>query len=274
LWTGDAVYLGGDQPDDLKTAYRSQLEREDYRQFLSTGVIVEGVYDDHDYGKNDAGKFLRDREGSQQAFLDFIGVDRHSARRRRQGLYSSHNFGNSTDVVKVILLDTRYHRDSHFIPSIGSFKIPFSALVAAFTRWLCGTLGLGLDHGGDILGEEQWLWLEDELKNSRAAVHILVSSIQVLTSNNLVESWKHFPRSKRKLLELILRYRPSNLVILSGDVHFAERLFQLSGRPAVEVTSSGMTHTCATVWSEFLARPFSPLIHPRSLSGGDEPVAR
>ena len=81
--------------------------------------------------------------------------------------------------LQVILLDTRYHRDSHFIPSIGSFKIPFSALVAAFTRWLCGTLGLGLDHGGDILGEEQWLWLEDELKNSRAAAHILVSSIQV-----------------------------------------------------------------------------------------------
>eukprot|EP00960_Hanusia_phi_P012256 357319-Hanusia_phi.AAC.9 len=177
---GDAVYLGGDQPKELEVAYRSQLEREDYRGFLSTGVIVEGVYDDHDYGQNDAGKYLKNRDGSQQAYLDFLGVDRDSLRRRRRGLYSSHNFGNSTNLVKVILLDTRYHRDSHFIPSIGSLKIPFSALIAAFSRWLYTTLGFGLDYEGDVLGEEQWHWLEDELKDSKAVAHILVSSIQVV----------------------------------------------------------------------------------------------
>ncbi len=35
------------------------------------------------------------------------------------------------------------------------------------------------DYNGDVLGEEQWLWLERELSNSSAAAHIIVSSVQV-----------------------------------------------------------------------------------------------
>ena len=45
---------------------------------------------------------------------------------------------------------------------------------------------------------------------------------QVLTSNPLVESWGHFPRSRKRLLDLLQRTDPAGLVILSGDVHHAE----------------------------------------------------
>lgn len=45
---------------------------------------------------------------------------------------------------------------------------------------------------------------------------------QMLTSNPLVESWGHFPRSKDRMLDLLRRTDPAGLVILSGDVHHAE----------------------------------------------------
>lgn len=45
---------------------------------------------------------------------------------------------------------------------------------------------------------------------------------QVLTSNPLVESWGHFPRSRKRLLDLLHRTNPAGLVMLSGDVHHAE----------------------------------------------------
>lgn len=74
-------------------------------------------------------------------------------------------------------------------------------------------------------------------------VTIVVSSVQLLTTNPVVESWGHFPAAKRRLLRLFDKYKPHGLVVLSGDVHYAE----VAGMVApLEVTSSGITHTCAT----------------------------
>ncbi|CAN0446759.1 unnamed protein product, partial [Hapterophycus canaliculatus] len=81
---------------------------------------------------------------------------------------------------------------------------------------------LGSDYAGSVMGEDQWEWLEGQLEDSDASVHVLVSTLQVLTSNPLVESWGHFPRSRKRLLDLLHRTDPAGLVVLSGDVHHAE----------------------------------------------------
>ena len=75
-----------------------------------------------------------------------------------------------------------------------------------------------------MLGETQWQWLEDQLGHSPADLNIVVSSIQVLTTNPLVESWGHFPHAKARLLDLLVRTRPKHLLLLSGGVHYAELL--------------------------------------------------
>merc|ERR1712118_108423 len=57
----------------------------------------------------------------------------------------------------------------------------------------------------------------------------------------------HFPKARRKLLDLLEKHRPQGLLISSGDVHYAEfaGVSTSSSNPAVlEVTSSGLTHTC------------------------------
>lgn len=65
------------------------------------------------------------------------------------------------------------------------------------------------------------------------------------------ESWGHFPQSKTRLLDLIKRQDPQGLVLLSGDVHHAEISESIVVRSGgeegllTEITSSGLTHTCA-----------------------------
>ncbi|KAJ1476769.1 hypothetical protein T484DRAFT_1632136 [Baffinella frigidus] len=103
LWAGDAVYLGRDQPEGLREAYQAQLAHPGYRSLLNTVKHVDGVYDDHDLGENDAGKHFAHQKQSQAAFLDFLGVgtDAPSPRRERHGVYSSHVFGAPPHQTKV-----------------------------------------------------------------------------------------------------------------------------------------------------------------------------
>ena len=190
------------------------------------------------------------------------------------GVYSSFTSGESPTRVKFVMLDTRFHRDSHWPRSIGEVKwLPLSALIAAAIRVACTSLDIGKcrGHHGDMLGEKQWSWLEKELgPSSDADFHVIVSSVQVFTSNPVVESWGHFPDSKRRLVDIINTLQPRGLVFLSGDVHHGEISHPFHAKIEnmlnstekinesanvcedeydtpewAEVTSSGLTHTCA-----------------------------
>jgi alkaline phosphatase D len=118
------------------------------------------------------------------------------------------------------MLDTRYARADFAIPSVGgSSWLPKAGQVAGLVRGLSALLGVGATHKGDLLGsEEQWRWLESELTNSSASAHLIVSSVQVLTSSPIFESWGHFPASRARLLALLERARPAGALLLSGDV--------------------------------------------------------
>ena len=257
VWAGDAIYKEsggrGGVPEQLGAGYAQQLLQPGYAALLRSGVRVHGTWDDHDFGRNDAGRWFAPRRESQQLYLDFIEEAQTPVevrRRAREGVYAAHTFGAPPQQVKLLLLDTRYSRDSHIIPSVGGVRLPLSPVVAAAIRGLCSYCSIGADYGGDVLGEAQWAWLEAQLAESEAAIHIIVSSVQVQTSNPLVESWGHFPAARARLVALLAKHRPAGLLLLSGDVHFAE----MSGRrrpdgsPSflLEATSSGMTHTCAS----------------------------
>jgi hypothetical protein len=108
-----------------------------------------------------------------------------------EGVYSSYIIGEAPMRVKVLLLDTRYHRDSHWLRSLGEMKwLPLSALVAAALRVVTTFLDIGScrEHAGDMLGERQWAWLEQQLGPSSSLeggvdFHVIVSSVQVFTTN-------------------------------------------------------------------------------------------
>jgi len=240
LWLGDTVY--GDlnstefttlrskwqaaTPELLRHLYHMQRNHPDYSRFVEEGTEIYGVWDDHDFGDDNADSTYPYKIESQEAFLDFLGEDPESPRRSQEGVYSTHLLDNGR--IRLILLDVRYHRT------------PYS---------------VGAD--GDFLGETQWQWLESVLRSSRARVNVIAGGIQFLAPRTsvlgvpLAESWSRFPRARDRLFNLILSSGVRAPLLLSGDVHFAEISEGVctsedsdgNSRKLVEVTSSGMTHS-------------------------------
>ncbi|RYH21604.1 alkaline phosphatase family protein [archaeon] len=263
LWLGDAVYAKGHSINKLHKAFQELLASSNYQQLVQKAV-VDGVWDDHDYGVNDAGAdagHSDERQSEYLAFLQGSGYKQIGDLIHQEGLYHSLDIpisSNSRRHIKVLFLDTRTFRSVHYIRSLGEFRFPLSAIIASAIRGAYSVMGYGRSYDGKILGEAQWGWLEDTLKHNTADAHIIISSIQVLTSNPVFESWGHFPVEKQRLLALLDTHKKNhNTVFLSGDVHLGEvskvtyTYTPPSPSPSpsalqlVEVTSSGLTHTCA-----------------------------
>jgi alkaline phosphatase D len=215
LWTGDVVYADTSDMAKLSQVYASQLAQAEFGRFLQTQTPTIGVWDDHDYGENNGSSSYPKKKESQKLFLDFIAEPVDSSRRSQAGIYTKYSFGEGADALRFILLDTRAER-------------------------INATAG----KPGDMLGPRQWAWLEKELAADVGGVTFIVSSIQVIPFEQKFEKWQNFPESRTRLLDLIERSPSKNIVIISGDRHFAEltRLTTKTGKDIWEVTSSGMTH--------------------------------
>eukprot|EP01116_Phalansterium_solitarium_P009924 TRINITY_DN24274_c0_g1_i1.p1 TRINITY_DN24274_c0_g1~~TRINITY_DN24274_c0_g1_i1.p1 ORF type:complete len:408 (-),score=71.52 TRINITY_DN24274_c0_g1_i1:20-1243(-) len=225
IWLGDVIYgdtlkfplrITPNSAEYIRAKFERQKLLPAYQQIVSSTHVI-GTWDDHDFGLNNAGRDWALKEQTRQMFLDFVDEPPAGPRRSRDGVYGAYEFGVPGKKVKVILLDARYNRDD---PSVES---------------------------GDMLGEAQWRWLESELASNDAQVLLLGSGTQVLPPDKTIqEKWSVFPASRQRLFDLLARYNPPNLVILSGDIHYGEfsRLNCPSNRSVLEVTSSGLTHSC------------------------------
>ncbi len=129
--------------------------------------------------------------------------------------------------MQVILLDTRYFRS----PLKKGMFDPKTRI----TPYLPNT-----DPGATFLGDEQWKWLEEQLKKP-AEVRLLVSSIQVISDDHPFEKWMNIPKEREKLYALLNSTGANGVIILSGDRHLAEVSLDTKsiGYPLYDVTSSG-----------------------------------
>lgn len=188
-----------------------------------------GTWDDHDYGLNDGGIEFHAKQGSQQLFLDFIGVPQEDVRRKQEGVYHAETLQFKKGSVKIIVLDTRYFR-TELTPSEVKGK-----------RFQPNTYGQG-----SMLGDAQWKWLELELKKSKADFNLIVSSVQILSAEHGFETWGNMPHEVDKLKALIVDSKAKGVILLSGDRHISEfSKTTVSGLeyPLIDFTSSGLTHT-------------------------------
>ena len=224
VWMGDNIYADTADMTALDSMYARQKRHSGYRALRESTRVI-GTWDDHDYGANDAGRTYPKRDSSQMHFLDFMEVPKDHPRRAREGVYSAHTYGPPGRRVKVILLDTRYHR-------------------APITRNPLTNQRYFPNKQGDILGEAQWNWLETELRTSTAQVHLIGTSIQAISSQHPWEKWANFPQARKRLFRVIDRSEAPGVVLLSGDRHIAElsRHDEAIGYPLYELTSSGLTH--------------------------------
>ena len=225
MWTGDNIYGDTHDMTVMKEKYDLQNQNKNYQKLLATCPII-GTWDDHDYGANDAGKTFPYKAESQQLMLDFLNVPKDDPRRTREGAYASYTFGEVGKQVKIILLDSRYFRDSTVRGENGYIPLP----------------------EGTILGEAQWQWLEAELNNSTAQFHLIANGIQIIPEEHRNEKMgKPSPHERERLLNLVGQHTDKTIVLISGDRHLAEISgIERGGKMIYEVTSSGLTHSWDT----------------------------
>ncbi len=234
IWLGDNVYADTEDMKVMKEKYDKQKSNSEYQKLLQSCPVL-GIWDDHDYGENDAGKHYPKKMESKKLMLDFLDVDKSEAvRKKHTGAYQSYSFGKEGKKVKIILLDARYFRDD-----LVKDEAPGRRYKA--------------NMDGDILGEEQWQWLEKELSESDAQVHIIGSGIQFIPEDHGWEKWANFPTARNRFFRLIAQTKIKHPVLISGDRHIAEfSKYQIEDLdyPVYELTSSGLTHTWSKPGSE------------------------
>ena len=235
IWGGDNIYSDTEDMQKMQQDYQQQREQKGYGD-LERSVTVTGTWDDHDYGVNDGGTEYAKKKESQQLFLDFLKVPDDDERRSREGVYYARTFTAASGSVKVILLDTRY------------FRSPLTKATEGKGPYQPNAYG-----EGQLLGEQQWAWLQGELENSASDFTIIMSSIQVLSNQHGFETWGNFPHEVVRLKKLLNTTKAKGVVLLSGDRHISE--FSVTGvegllYPVVDFTSSGLTHATTNYTGE------------------------
>jgi alkaline phosphatase D len=207
LYLGDNVYQRDEngRPEllELREAYAMLAAEADFAALRATTPVLP-VWDDHDYGMNNAGADFGPRLETEALFKHVWAIPPGDPRARREGVYFSLTAGPPGRRTQLILPDL------HFFLT---------------TR--------------TILGEAQWRWLEQTLAEP-ADLRIFASPIPVLSDSERLDGWQDHPAERERLLDLI--GKTNGVVIVSGDSHVGAfyRREQGLAYPLLELTASSL----------------------------------
>jgi alkaline phosphatase D len=174
--------------------------------------------DDHEVANNYAGavpetggsrdEFLQRRAAAYQAYYEFMPLSR-SSMPAGPGvrLFRRVPFG---DFIAFHVLDTRQYRSDQ--PCGDGRKTQCEDALAATQT---------------MMGPEQERWLTDALRSSRARWNVLANQVMVAQVAQTQEGartfsmdkWDGYVDARSRLLKLFASGRPSNPIVLTGDVH-------------------------------------------------------
>lgn len=210
IFLGDNIYGDTNNMSVLANKYQRLGAKPGFKTLKAQTPII-AMWDDHDYGQNDAGKEYPHKEESRQIMLDFWQEPANSPRRTRpDGIYTSYTYGEGEQTVQVIMPDLRWNRDALNAVS----KLEYDTKRKLNNQ---GPYSPSHVKGASMLGEAQWQWLEQELKKP-AAIKLIASSLQLLPDFTGWESWANFPDDRKRLFTLIKKHKVNGVVIISGDL--------------------------------------------------------
>ncbi len=229
IWGGDNIYAETEESALVRQTYEMQNKVEGYNELKQKTPII-GIWDDHDYGYDNADFTNPMKKESQKHFLDFVEEPLDSPRRKQEGIYTSYEIGTEESKVKFILLDNRYFLNDP-------------------------------NQEDNILGEKQWQWFEKQVKDSDAKINFIVSGLSVLSYViRRTEEWIDHKPAFDRMRKVLDKYNPSGVVFLTGDKHFSS-IFKRFGH--LEFMSSGLSHTVEGL----LVRSYVSRFYPNSFFG-------
>ena len=219
LWIGDNVYA--DTRDDItyiEQCYAAMAAKPAF-QALRERYPLAATWDDHDYGLNDAGKEYPLKAASKALFRKFWGLE-DQIPAAQPGIYYAEYIPVGDKTLQIILLDVRYNRDAP-------------------------------QTDGDVLGEAQWAWLEEELRKP-ADLRLVASGFQILLDERAgSETWAKFPSARQRLFDLIRTTQAERVVFYAGDQHYGEvsRMPGVLDFDAIELQFAGINQIEPPEWN-------------------------
>jgi len=213
VWMGDNLYF---QPQDeldpaqMAARYRRQRAFAPLQSLLTSTSNV-AIWDDHDYGPNDADLSYTMKGEALTLFRRYWANPSYGLP-ETAGVFGRARFGD----VDIFLLDDRYYRSAN-----------------------------NLLDGPDktMFGGKQLEWLRNALVYSSAPIKLVVNGSQMWNRVNKFEGWNHFTAEQRAFADWLLAQRIEGLIFLSGDRHYTEllKIDRVGGYPIYEFTSSPLT---------------------------------
>ena len=191
-----SILLGGQTSSDYAKE-RFRMTKEDapgYARMRELAIVL-GTWDDHDFGANDADRTFPLKDENRELFLDFIDEPEDSERRMQKHtpIHQDYFVTKGGKTVHIILLDGRYEYDR---------------------------------EAGDRLGSDQWEWLELAFKRGKqrqVALTVIGSGTQVIPGSFQAFYCEEFrTESRMRLYKMMKENEIGEVVIISGDVHFAK----------------------------------------------------
>lgn len=182
LISGDFHY--GDIPRDDRERYDEVIDltlRQPAQSALYRSAPIGYVWDDHDYGPNDADSFSRSRAAAMDAYR--ANVPSYELAGEDSSVFQSFDVGR----VRFLLTDAR------------SSRIP----------------------GETMLGQQQLDWLLDQLAVAadEAALVVWLNPVPwVAEENEGADHWGGFPEERRRIADVIAEHE-LELLMVSGDAH-------------------------------------------------------
>ena len=229
LFLGDNIYADTRDMTVMRAKYDALKASRFFQELRRRGPVL-ATWDDHDFGANDAGAEYPLRRESQAEFLRWLDEPADSPRRRRDGVYDARVLGPAGRRVQVILLDTRF------------FRGPLRRAAPGEPPLTGGPYRPQTDRSVTLLGEAQWRWLEEQLRQP-AELRLVASSIQFVSEFSGAEAWANLPHEKQRLLDLLRETRAAGVLFVSGDRHWCElsRMDGPTGYPLYDLTVSALT---------------------------------
>jgi alkaline phosphatase D len=174
------------------------------------------IWDDHDYGPNNADKSYALKETSRKVFTSYWANPSYGE--DEKGIYSKVSYADAD----FFLLDDRSFRSADFMEAMIDGKP---------------------NPEKRMFGEKQLSWLKNALINSYAPFKIIVTGSQALNVASTQDCLKDYPVEFEELLGFLETERINGVLFLSGDRHHSEVIrYQRPRAYAIyDITSSPLT---------------------------------
>jgi alkaline phosphatase D len=238
LWLGDNLYF---RPKgkflgeaDFSSVTRMEARYRDVRgkdmfQKLFAATQHYAIWDDHDYGPNDADKTFAFKADALRLFRQYWpNPDMGSP--ALPGTWTSFRHQDA----EFFFLDDRYYRDDEKAPP---------------------------SEGKAMFGPAQLAWLKDSLANSKATFKLVCNGSQLLSEdeNGHHSGWHNYATERSAFLAWLSSAQIAGLLFLSGDRHNTQ-VFRLKqgGAPTVyEYSCSPFTSRLSKLSKKDRANPRS-----------------